>query len=117
MRVTSRARRSWTPCVPFGTRHMTNAMSKGLRRGRRRGRSLLLDVIQWTGAAFIVVGYFYFGKANVLRGAVLSGTGCVLFVWWSLATAAWAIAALNAVILLSILTALWRIWKEGARGR
>lgn len=76
---------------------------------------MLLDVLQWTGALCILVGYFYYGRKDVLRGSLYSGIGASLFVWWSVALGAWGLVLLNGVIVSSILWNLWRAWKEGKR--
>lgn len=72
---------------------------------------MLLDILQWTGAVFLLVGYFNYGRMNVLRGSLFSGIGCALFVWWSVALGEWGLVFLNVAILASILWNLPGAWK------
>ena len=68
---------------------------------------ILPDILQWTAAVFILVGYICYAK-KLIWGPALSAIGSAGFVIWAFGISAYGILVLNVVLMLVNAWALYR---------
>lgn len=71
-----------------------------------------LWLIEWTAAAFVVLGYERFNRGDTLAGAICTMAGAGLLCVWAPITGSWGVLALNAAVIYVNGRAILKMWRR-----